>query len=146
AARAGAEGVLAQSGEVGVVVDGQRHAELVPHAVEETGTAPAGQVDRVAHAVVLLVVHTRGRDHRLDHALAFDAALGDDLVGGGDHEVGHGGRGAGPVAYVGAGDDRAVQVGEGNPQPVAPDVDTQRVSRGRIGRVEHGDPAAFGGL
>ena len=146
AARADAEGVLAEGGEIGVVVDRERDAQFVAHPVEEPGPAPAGQVQGVAHPAGCGVVHARGAD---------DGVC--DLVGGRRRSRRRpAGRWrppgrpwrprCGPGCARRAGHHRAVEVGEGDPQPGAADVDAEGVTGRRVGGVEHGDPAAFGGV
>lgn len=83
---------------------------------------------RVPHPALLLVVHARCAHHRVGHLVGAEAGVGDDLAGGGDHQVGHRPRTARPVAYVGACDHRAVQIRERHPQPATADVDAERVA------------------
>ena len=138
-------GELAERGEVRVVVEVDARPERLAESVRQAGTAPAGQVRRVAQAPVAGVEDARAADddvHDAAPAQAGGLRHGARLDA---HGVDERGRRAGAVALVLARDDRPAQVGGRDADELAPDVDAEHVAGRRVGLVEDGRAPARGG-
>ena len=144
-AGAGAVAELAQRGQVDVVLEADKRAELAADRAEQALPAPAGQVGSVGEQGAGGIEHARVADTGVGDLRPVEAGIGGHTVGD-RADLGHQrARAARAGALVAAGDDGAGDVGQRGPHPVGADVDPDHPARLRVELVEHGAGALAAG-
>ena len=128
--------LLAEGGEVHVVLEGDLRAQLLLHGFDEPGPAPSGERVRELHGALGGVEDAGAPDGREGHLTPPDVRLGGeavrDLADLGDQRA----LALHHRAFVTPGDDVAGEVRDRRPDPGATDVDADHPSRARVQLVE----------
>ena len=130
--------LLADRGEVHVVLERDLRAQLLLYELDQPLTSPSGQRIRERDLTAFLLEHPGTADRRERHLPPFDPGVSRERVRDGpdlrDQRLGalH------PGALVATGDELSGDIGDRRAHPVPADIDPDHPSGLRVQLVEHG--------